>query len=100
MDRIDVRNTLPGSSCCGSVVMNPNSIHEDLDSIPGHTQWVKDPALLWLWCRQAATALIRPLDRAPPSAACVVLKSKLSKQTEKHKQSRTCSLMAENAVHG
>ena len=33
------------SSCCGSVVMNPNGIHEDVGSIPGVTQWVKDPAL-------------------------------------------------------
>ena len=28
-----------------------------------------DPALLWLWRRLAATALIRPLAREPPYAA-------------------------------
>ena len=35
------------SSHCGSVVMNPTSIHEDEVSIPGPSQWVKDPALPW-----------------------------------------------------
>ena len=34
-----------GSSRCGSVVMNPTSIHEDAVLIPCLTQWVKDPAL-------------------------------------------------------
>ena len=28
-----------------------------------------DPALLWLWCRPVATALIRPLAWEPPYAA-------------------------------
>ena len=30
-----------------------------------------DPALLWLWCRQAATTLIGPLAWEPPYAARV-----------------------------
>ena len=39
-------NLVYGSSHCGSVVMNPTSIHEDGGLIPGLAQWVKDPALL------------------------------------------------------
>ena len=33
------------SSCCGSAVMNWNSVYEDVCSTPSLTQWVKDPVL-------------------------------------------------------
>ena len=63
------------SSHYGSAITNPTSIHEDVGSIPGLAQWVKDLALPWgsgmdcrygldstlLWLRLAAAALIQPL---------------------------------------
>ena len=39
------KNKKGWSSHCGSEVMNPTSIHEDMGSICGLTPWVKDPAL-------------------------------------------------------
>ena len=62
---------------------NPTRSHEVAGSIPSLTQWIRDLALLWLWCRLAATALIRPLAWEPPYATGVALKSK--KQTNKQK---------------
>ena len=43
--KFTVENESLGSSHCGSVEMNLTSIHEDAVSIPGLTQWVKDPVL-------------------------------------------------------
>ena len=85
------------NSHCGSLVTNPTSIQEDVDSIPNPTQWVKDSVLLWaavscsvgprcgsdlallwlwLWCSPAAAAQIWPLVWELPYAMGVVLKNK------------------------
>ena len=47
-----------------------------------------DLALLWLWCRLVATALIGPLAWEPPYAAGVAIKSKKRKRKKKNKKKK------------
>ena len=49
----------------GQWFMNPTRNHKVAGLIPGLAQWVKDPVLLWLWCKLAAIALIQPLAWEP-----------------------------------
>ena len=62
--------------------MNLTSIQED----PGLAQGVKDPSLLWLWHRPAATALIPPLAWEPPYAMDVALKRQEKKKNNTKQQ--------------
>ena len=62
---------------------NPTSVHGDAGSIPGLIQEIKDLAYLWLWCRPATAALIRPLAQKLPYAGCGPKKKRKKKKKKK-----------------
>ena len=84
------------SSHHGPVEMNLTRKHEVVGSIPSLAQcikdlalpcivvtdmaWILDLALLWLWCRLEATALIRPLAWEPTYAVGAALKRQRQKK--------------------
>ena len=70
--------------------MNPISVHEDEGSIPSLTQWVKDPKLLWLWCRLAAVAPIRPPSLG--TSICHGYSPKKTKDQKKKKKKNNVSI--------
>ena len=56
-----------------------------------------DPALLWLWCRLAAVALIRPLAWEPPHAAGAALeKAERQKKTKTKNRTKFLHLALES----
>ena len=77
-------NSKKQSSRRGSAVNKPRrvSMRTHVQSLAS-LKWVKDPTLLWLWCRPAATAPIQPLAWELPYAVGAVLKrQKKEKEVE------------------
>ena len=84
-----------------SRIRTQHSVSEDAGSIPSLTQWFKnlallqavaigrrcrsDLALLWLWCKPAAAALIQPLEWELPYTTGLAIKRKKRKERKINK---------------
>ena len=79
---------------------NPTRIHEDVGSLSGlrsrhcrelwcRSQTSSDSALLWLWHKHTATALIQPLAREPPYATGAAQENGKKAKKKKRKKKET-----------